>query len=609
MVSHRNYFAITAIMVVVLFLFQFTNVALESWNAYESNSYAVDKKWLPGKSGSFGTEGGESGNKEGVYDTSRAVVVYIGSKDGALGKVVNTWSSYAKWQIKSYKTLEEYEDLKEQDRTDFPRMMVIDSKDMDWTREENAEGLDIYVRSGINLVFSNLPDVSVMKENRQLRRLFGISEIREDETTVAGLHLYEGFLLGGEIVYQAADETEYELRQDMELIFPWYTLTAGAKAYMAGIYEDRKLEEEECPAVIWRNRLGRGCVFAVNGNYMEDVAGLGILSAAWAQSADYAVYPVVNAQNMIIANYPGLAAENNDEMMGRYGRAMPEMMRGSVWPAIVAAYQRSSMGLSCMMAPQYDYEDDNYPDQGEFLYHMKRLAEQRAEVGLSGTSTSEISLDEKLKEDALLMEENIPGYKFASFYGNGLSDDVIDEALSGDFLGAVRTVVTGYDGDSEVIGYQSEHVTRQKIISNGSRHTFLEDFRVRAVETALGYTSVLADIAPAANPVGKDDTFDKIIADFGWNTQHYWQNFQEFSGTTVSECDEHIRGFLAMDYKESRENNSIRLEIAGPQMPVWFILRTGEGTIDKVTGGTWKKVEEQVYLIEAQESSVVIQMK
>ena len=217
MVSHRNYFAITAIMVVVLFLFQFTNVALESWNAYESNSYAVDKKWLPGKSGSFGTEGGESGNKEGVYDTSRAVVVYIGSKDGALGKVVNTWSSYAKWQIKSYKTLEEYEDLKEQDRTDFPRMLVIDSKDMDWTREENAEGLDIYVRSGINLVFSNLPDVSVMKENRQLRRLFGISEIREDETTVAGLHLYEGFLLGGEIVYQAADETEYELRQDMEL--------------------------------------------------------------------------------------------------------------------------------------------------------------------------------------------------------------------------------------------------------------------------------------------------------------------------------------------------------------------------------------------------------
>lgn len=609
MVSHRNYLAITAIMLVVLFLFQFTNVALESWNAYESNSYAVEKEWLPGRSGRYGAGGQEEGNREGVWDTSRNVVIYIGSMDGPLRKVVNTWSSYIKWQIKSYESLKEYERLKSQDKTDVPQIMVINSADMDWAQEENIEQLDIYARSGINLVFSDLPDVSVIEDNRQLRRLLGIKEIREEETTVAGLHLYEGFLLGGEIVYQAGTEEEYKLRQDMELVFPWYVLAAGTKAYMAGVYEDKILEEEECPAVIWRNRLGKGYVFAVNGNYMEDAVGLGILSAAWSEASDYAVYPVVNAQNMVIANYPGLAAENGDEMMRHYGRAMPEMMRSSVWPAIVAAYQRSSMGLSCMLAPQYNYEDDNYPDQTEFLYHMKRLTEQRAEAGLSGVSAPETSLNKKLEEDSRLMEENVPGYKFASFYVKGLSDDAIDEALSGEFLEAVRTVVTGYDGDCEVVGYQSEDVTRQRIVSDGSRHTFLEDFRVKAVETALGYTSVLADIRPAANPDSEDDTFEKIIADFGWNTEHYWQNFHEFSGTTVSECDERIRSFLAMDYKESREGNSIKLEVAGPQMPIWFILRVNEGAIDKVTGGTWKKVEEQVYLIEAEESSVVIQMK
>ena len=44
-------------------------------------------------------------------------------------------------------------------------------------------------------------------------------------------------------------------------------------------------------------------------------------------------------------------------------------------------------------------------------------------------------------------------------------------------------------------------------------------------------------------------------------------------------------------------------------MPVWFILRTDEGLIDKVTGGSWKEIEEQVYLIEALEPTVVIQMK
>lgn len=59
MVSRRNYLAITAVMLVVFFLFQFTNVALESWNDYKNNSYAVDRESLPPESGAYtaGTEG------------------------------------------------------------------------------------------------------------------------------------------------------------------------------------------------------------------------------------------------------------------------------------------------------------------------------------------------------------------------------------------------------------------------------------------------------------------------------------------------------------------------------------------------------------------------
>lgn len=609
MVSHRNYLAITIVMLVVFFLFQFTNVALESRNAYESNSYAVDKEWLQKKSGVYGAGDLEEGNKEGVWDVSRDVIVYIGQKDTPVRKVVNTWSSYSKKQIKSYETLEEYGRLREDDRTDSPQMLVINSGDMDWKNERTAGQLDEYVRSGINLVFSGLPDVSVIKDSRQLRRLFGIKEIKEEETTADGLHLNAGFFLGGETAYQAGDQEEYEQRQNMELVFPWYILSSGTKTYMRGLYEDQVLEEEDCPAVIWRNRLGRGYVFAINGHYMEDAAGLGILSAVWAQSENYVIYPVINAQNMIFANYPGLADENSEEMTKRYGRTMSEMMRYNAWPAIVSVYQKSTMGMTCMLVPQYDYEDDNYPNQSDFLYYMKRLNEQKVEVGLSALSVSDTPLEKKLGEDARLMEETIPGYRFSSLYSSDLADDAIDSALSGEFLETVRTVVADYNGDAEVVGYQSEQITRQTVISDGYRHTFLEDFRARALETALAYTSVLADMSQAAYPGDSNHTFEKIIYDFGWNTQHYWGVFQGFARTTVSECDDHIRNFLAMDYKETRENNSIRLDVAGPQMPVWFILRINEGNIGKVTGGSWTKIEDQVYLIETEEPSVVIQIK
>lgn len=53
MISRRNYFTITVIMFIVFFLFQFSNVALESWNHYEENSYIIDTEEIPGKSDAY----------------------------------------------------------------------------------------------------------------------------------------------------------------------------------------------------------------------------------------------------------------------------------------------------------------------------------------------------------------------------------------------------------------------------------------------------------------------------------------------------------------------------------------------------------------------------
>ncbi len=56
MISRRNYFTITIVMFIVFFLFQFSNVALESWNHYEENSYVVDTSELPNSSDAYNLE-------------------------------------------------------------------------------------------------------------------------------------------------------------------------------------------------------------------------------------------------------------------------------------------------------------------------------------------------------------------------------------------------------------------------------------------------------------------------------------------------------------------------------------------------------------------------
>ena len=44
-------------MFIVFFLFQFSNVALESWNHYEENAYMVDTSELPDRSDAYYADG------------------------------------------------------------------------------------------------------------------------------------------------------------------------------------------------------------------------------------------------------------------------------------------------------------------------------------------------------------------------------------------------------------------------------------------------------------------------------------------------------------------------------------------------------------------------
>lgn len=86
--------------------------------------------------------------------------------------------------------------------------------------------------------------------------------------------------------------------------------------------------------MIWRREAETASVFAVNGAYMEDAAGLGILSAMSAKMEPYGIYPVVNAQTLVYANYPGVADENKEMLMERYSQSMEgfsRMWSGRMW--------------------------------------------------------------------------------------------------------------------------------------------------------------------------------------------------------------------------------------------------------------------------------------
>lgn len=610
MISRRNYFTITVIMAVIFFLFQFINVALESWNVFEINPYVANKEVLPGREDAFETAQNLQ-NAEGREASLSQNIVYIGNEAEGIGGVVRSWAIYTKRELHTYGALQQFEIEKEGGQA-LPEMLILDSANVDWEQTQELDRLEKYVKEGINLVFCNLPDASIIGSNRRLQEFLGIREIRAEETTVAGIHLYKGFLFGGESVYWTEDEEENEKRQDMELSFPWYILGTGTKAYMKGIPKEEGVELEDRPGIIWRKSFGKaqwGYLFAVNGGYMEDSAGLGLLSAMTAETKYYEIYPIINAQNMIVANYPGLSNENEKEMERLYGQTMEGVFRDIIWPDLISIYQQNKLGLSCMIAPQFDYQDEHLPEANQMVHYMKLLNEQKAEAGLSCTSISDTSLDQKLSEDEAFMKEALPEYRFTSLYTGNLSLDEVNAILQKEWLSAVRTVITDDAKGSEIIGFASENVTKQSILTDGFEYTYREDFRLKSVETALGYSSVLVDMNEVAYSGEGNETWKDISHDLKWSIKFNLKPFRTFSKTTASQCDERIRNFFILEFTQARSGDRIDLEVFDLHDPAWFILRTKDEEIVSMEGGSWQRLEDNIYLLEVENEKVSLHMK
>lgn len=614
MVSRRNYAAITAVMVIIFFLFQFLNMAKDHWNDYSENQYAVDVNELSGADNVYVAPDSDELDQQSTglipWERKKCVVCIGSNESNTMGEMIGNWALYMKRKISYYESISAYENAISKKTQDTPQFVLVDPDFINWDDTKQIRSLQTCVENGISVIFGKLPDASIIGSHKLLRRLLGIDEIVQESVTGNGIHLYSGFLLGGEVIYKAYNEEE-EKNQDMELTFPWYHLTSGTKIYMKGMLEDPTVNIQEYPPLIWRKNFTTASVFAVIGDYMTDATGLGMLTAMLSEMQSYTIYPVVNAQNFIAANYPAAANENSSILRQMYSQTMRGFLRDVVWPAFSSINIKTSFSLSSMMTIQFDYTDTAKPNSEDIQYYMEAVNEEEGEMGYSAYNVSNTSISEMISEDADFWNKTLPDYQFASLYYGDYSQKAVQGILDNSFMQRVRTVIGNVDTTSDVVGYANNQVTRQNTLIDGYEHTFRQDLRIRSVETALGYTSILADVSKAAYPQSDKDGWEKLSEKLMANTITYWKPFSAFSGTTVSQCDSRIRRFLSLNYEEvaNESNNKILIHASEGDETAWFVLKTNGEVISDVAGGTYEKIEDNVWLIGMEESSILITLK
>lgn len=597
MVSRRNFFSIFIMMAVLLFMFQFSQVYKESGNDYDTNKYVAQT------AASGADRWQDAGLTLKDFDPAgNEYVLFLGREGSDTADIVRQWCTYTKRNLIVLSGTEEYDRIGD----GAPEMILIDSSVIDFAGETKT--LLQMAKQGATMVFCNLPDAEVIKKEDGLMELLGINSVKENETQVSGIYLFPNFLLGGEALYQAIDEKEHKERQDMELTVPWYVTGKGTKTYLTGLLEDEEIKREEYPALIWRNKFDDAFVFAVNGDYMSGITGLGLLDAIAYEASDYEIYPVVNAQNVMLVEYPGFASENEETMMALYSRDALAVYRDVMWPSVAAMAKRNKLKLTCYISPQYDYWDDREPTGGDVVFYLQQLNEIEGEAGRSLTHGQEVTLAQKNERDNAFYSSAAEGYQFGAGYVGQEVPPEMKEELAGSLRG-IRTLGCGYGAEYPLLSYYTDDVTLQCATGESQEFTYSMDFQSRSLITALGYSNVVIDMHPVIWPEGNEDRWENYFDEVSSNISTYWNRFSEFSRTTLSESDGRVRTFLNLDYTHERTEDTICLEVNGMGADAWFLLRTHGEKVTKAAGAEVTKVEQDAYLVHVLSKQAALKME
>lgn len=600
MVSRRKFFSIAIMMFVLLFLFQFSMVLRDRQNTYDVNSNLAAKQ-NDGKN----VWKNEELDPASVGTTDRRYVLFVGDSSSDMAEAVSRWCTYAKWDISKCSSMEKF---KENDKN-LPGMLILESEK--YALDDNLKKIEELEQKGVIIVFGCLKNAENIEKNQELQDFMGICKVVSAKTEITGVKLFEGLLLGGEVIYETPEDKDERDRQDLQLNVPWYQVGSGTKTYMVGLLDQSKqketVENEELPTLIWRNGIRNGSIFCVVGDYMKDSTALGLLDGMVAEASSYYIYPVVNAQNLSMINFPVFADENNEQMMELYSQSITGMARDIMWPSLISIVEKGGLKMTCFMQPQTNYEDGIEPTSKDLVFYLKQMKEQNAEAGLSLQYKNAESLRDKLNQDAEFFRKADSSYKYGAAYTEEKDLDTVKALMNTELMKNVSTLVCKYTEDEPVISYCTDSVTLQSVTSDGMNYTYSDDIRMRSIQSSLGYTNVMLNMQKIFWPERKKDRWQIMQKRFSSNLLTYWKNFTGFDSTTLSESNTRTRTFLNLDFSETRTDDEIILKTS--ESGSWFILRTHGEEIEEIEGGTQKKLEDNVYLIQAQDTTVKIQVK
>lgn len=586
MLSRRDFFAIFLMMLTVFFIFQFSLVMKAAGNEYDVNEHVVEVEL--------------KASDVPVIEADKKVW-FIGDINGPVGDAVCQWCTYTRQQ------LEVFSEIPEPKSITGLEAIVIDPKTVDIKNKTDKILKLTDLRA--TLIFGDLPEATYIDSDEELKKLLGITKVVKPAIHVEGVQIFSGFLLGGEMVYAVNKDVPEEKRfEDLDLDIAWYDTGLGTKTYIVGVMDEDLVHPYDFPKMIWRSYYNGTFVYAVNGDYLQGMMGIGFLDSMIYDTKEYYIYPVVNANNIVFADFPYLTNENSEELKKIYSRDAEGFQRDIAWPGIISMATRSDFCMTCFLSDRYDYDYPEETSGDETRFYLQQMKELDAEAGRSLDYKGNITLQEKETfSKNYFLNEGI-NYRFRSLYIREWSDELKDilENQEPD----IRTVVSRERKNNQVISFCSDNVTIQYATNKADEYTFKNDLLYKSLLTSLGYTNVLVDMGQVIWPQSEEDEWQNFFDHVFSYVTSYWSDWMIFDATTISESDARIRRMLSVKYSdEKKDENTIVLHTSGADEN-YFILRLHDTEIDKISDNAeFTRIEKDSYLIKVKPGDTYITVK
>lgn len=594
----------------LLILFQGPEIAKQNWSDYSGN--------------------GSGRSQDAAYDSSKQVrtasgryAVYIGDVKSRAFKTCSEWAIYSKRNLKSYASLSDNlagqlagEGFNKAFSVKAPDLICVDKTVL--SAKNGVQNVTKLLRTSVPVLFVNLPDPDFVIRDQALQKLLGIYYVQATQVKSVGIHLYGGLFLGGERIYQAENAKEAKKRQDLNLNVPWYVPAAGCRTFMGAIITDKKyngLRNQDMPALIWRTPEGNSSVYVVSGDYMDERRiGIGILDGVMADAYDCVIYPVVNAQSLILNGFPELYDENEEKIRSVYGYSQPEFQKNILQPGIWALIRTENWRPTAMVLPRYNYQENASLKEGALHYYLQQLHEVKGEAGISFRYTGNGDVQNVIDSVNHVLLKESDGYEYETAYVPRKTLPWAGRMAKSKEGRSLTAYLTDYSESDHILGSASAERVRQMILSDAASHTYTEDLELLGEESALGYSTVAIDLTRTLWPKSREDEWENLSKEALSNISSYWRYFDGFDRTTVSESGRKAKDFLNMDYevrqmKTKGGEQTLELTATGAKGGTNYLVRLHDADVTKVEGGSFKKIEDNVFLLKVTGETASITIK